>query len=73
MVQRMSAKIYIRTRTVINTDPQRRCYNGCNFSERIEFGEWHLFQEWDSHEFAELVAKGLRCERQEVKVEDSAE
>jgi hypothetical protein len=66
----MAAKIYIRTRTVVNTDPQRRCYNGCNFSERVDLGEWRLFQEWSSLEFAELVAKGLRCERQEVKVEE---
>jgi hypothetical protein len=66
----VTAEIWIRPRTVVNTDPQRRCYNGCNYSERIDLGEWHLFQTWDTVEFAELVAKGLRCERQEVEVRE---
>jgi hypothetical protein len=66
----MTTRIYIRSRTVVNTDPQRRCYNGCNFSERVELGEWRLFQTWDTREFAERVAKGLRCDRQEIKLED---
>lgn len=25
---------------VVNTDPQRRCYNGCNFSEELVWGKW---------------------------------
>lgn len=28
---------WVRT---INTDPQRRCYNGCNASERHEWTPW---------------------------------
>lgn len=66
----MAAQIWIRTRTVENTDPQRRCYNGCHYSERIVWGEWRLFQTWDTVEFAERVAKGLRCERQELEVRE---
>lgn len=66
----MTTQIWMRDRRVINTDPQRRCYNGCNFSERVEFGEWRLFQEWDTHEFAERVANGLKCDRREIKLED---
>ena len=66
----MGAEVWIRTRSVVNTDPQRRCYNGCNFSERIDFGEWRLFQTWDTVEFAERVAQGMRCERQELMVKD---
>ena len=25
---------------LINTDPQRRCYNGCNYSEKLVWGPW---------------------------------
>jgi hypothetical protein len=32
--------IQTREKTVINTDPQRRCYNGCNFSEEIVWTPW---------------------------------
>lgn len=64
----MTATIYSRKKTVINTDPQRRCYNGCNFSERIEYSEWELYQVWDTREFAERVVHGLRCERYEYKI-----
>ena len=66
----MTTRIYIRRKTVINTDPQRRCYNGCNYSERVEYSEWEKFQDWDDHEFAERVVKGLMCERHEFKLED---
>jgi len=66
----MTAEIWIRSRTVVNTDPRRRCYNGCNYSERVDFGEWRLFQTWDTVEFAESVAKGMRCERQELIVKE---
>lgn len=62
-------KIFLRTKRIINTDPQRRCYNGRNFSERIEYGEWEFFQEWEGREFTERVAAGLRRDTQEVKVE----
>lgn len=32
--------IKFRKRIVVNTDPQRRCYNGCNFSEEIRWTSW---------------------------------
>lgn len=66
----MAAEIWLRTVTVVNTDLQRRCYNGCNFSERKEHGEWRLFQTWDTKEFAKLVAKSLRGGSYEVEVRD---
>lgn len=65
----MTTHVYSRSRVKINTDPQRRCYNGCNFSERVEHGKWTLFGKFDTPEIAELVLKGLRCERYEYKVE----
>lgn len=60
--------IWLRTVTIVNTDPQRRCYNGCNFSERTDYGEWRLFQTWEGLEFSEAVARGLRRASQRVKV-----
>lgn len=33
-------EIWWRRPTIINTDPQRRCYNRCNFSEKEEWTEW---------------------------------
>lgn len=63
--------IYIRDRTIVNTDPERRCYNGCNYSEKIQYGEWRVFQTWGTLEFAKLVAKGLHCDRYDVKVEEN--
>jgi len=29
-----------RTRTLVNTDPQRRCYNGCHFSSELVWNSW---------------------------------
>ena len=30
----------------VNTDPQRRCYNGCHFSSEFRWTEWEWL-EWD--------------------------
>lgn len=32
--------IWFRRRILVNTDPQRRCYNGCNFSEELRWTDW---------------------------------
>jgi hypothetical protein len=29
-----------RREVLVNTDPQRRCYNGCNFSEEWQWTAW---------------------------------
>lgn len=29
-----------RKRRLINTDPLRRCYDGCHFSSELVWGEW---------------------------------
>jgi len=29
-----------RKRFLVNTDPQRRCYNGCHASYEYQWGEW---------------------------------
>lgn len=36
-------QIATRKRVMINTDPQRRCYNGCNYSEELQWTEWISF------------------------------
>ncbi len=33
-------EVWFRKKVAINTDPQRRCYDGCNFSERVEWTAW---------------------------------
>lgn len=32
--------VFSRKKITINTDPQRRCYDGCNFSEKVVWSEW---------------------------------
>jgi hypothetical protein len=32
--------LWFRKKIVVNTDPQRRCYDGCNFSEETVLTEW---------------------------------
>lgn len=29
-----------RKKTFVNTDPQRRCYNGCHFSGEYQWTKW---------------------------------
>lgn len=36
-------RIGCRKKIEVNTDPQRRCYNGCHFSSEIVWGEWESF------------------------------
>lgn len=38
----MSMTIQSRRRILINTDPQRRCYNGCHFSSELVWSEWEV-------------------------------
>lgn len=38
----MTVFLYVRKQVTINTDPQRRCYNGCNFSEEKVWTDWSL-------------------------------
>jgi hypothetical protein len=32
-----------RARVLVNTDPQRRCYNGCHFSSELQWTPWVTF------------------------------
>lgn len=31
-----------RNRRLVNTDPQRRCYNGCHFSSELQWTAWEV-------------------------------
>lgn len=56
--------LYVRKKITINTDPQRRCYNGCNFSEEDVWTNWEFIYssskenvEESAHVFKELNPK----------------
>ena len=34
--------IQSRTKVLVNTDPQRRCYNGCHFSSELVWTDWKV-------------------------------
>ena len=36
----MNRTIQTRRQYLVNTDPQRRCYNGCHFSSKLEWTSW---------------------------------
>lgn len=36
--------IWMRTKLVINTDPQRRCYNGCHAKSEICWSSWNVLE-----------------------------
>lgn len=48
--------VEFRKLKIENTDPQRRCYNGCNFSERVYWSEWDDLLSYDTIEDAEESA-----------------
>jgi hypothetical protein len=40
----MTLKIMYRKRVLVNTDPQRRCYDGCHFSSELRWTEWESLE-----------------------------
>lgn len=66
----MSYELHIRRGTLINTDPQRRCYNGAYFSAHMEWSAWELWIRdftFDTLEKAEYTAKLFCRDDQQVK------
>ena len=51
----MSAKFMVefRKKVIVNTDPQRRCYWGCNFSEKVVWTDWADICAYSTREIAE--------------------
>jgi len=42
-----------RMRQLVNTDPQRRCYNGCHAASELVWTDWEVFDIRATHEAAE--------------------
>ena len=64
----MSVDVLCRPVTVTNTDPQRRCYNGVNFSEETTYGPWTLFGTYVDEATARRVVKAFQCDRWQYKI-----
>lgn len=48
-------QIQFRSRVIVNTDPQRRCYNGVNFSEEKRWTEWTSFGRYSKEDGEESI------------------
>ena len=44
MSTRVRLQLETRKKKLINTDPQRRCYNGCHFSSEVVWGPWEWLE-----------------------------
>jgi hypothetical protein len=40
----MALQLVVRQQHEVNTDPQRRCYNGCHFSSELQWSSFELLQ-----------------------------
>jgi len=49
----MSVTIMCRSKVFVNTDPQRRCYNGAFKSYRYDWGQWEELDTQDTKEDAD--------------------
>ena len=46
-------KVSVRKQIEVNTDPQRRCYNGCHFSSETVWTDWTHICTYSAREDAE--------------------
>jgi hypothetical protein len=53
--------LWFRKKTVVNTDPQRRCYDGCNFSEETVWTAWA--EVYSSYSKADLHDSAVQFKR----------
>ncbi len=56
----MKHAIWFRKRILVNTDPQRRVYDGQPFSSRLEWSRWTLLYPLATKEDAEVSAASWR-------------
>lgn len=69
----MSYELHIRRGIEYNTDPQRRCYNGCHASSEVVWSEWEKWLGgYPTLESAEYAAKLFAREDQQFKVAEEA-
>lgn len=75
MIEDKSYAILTRRLELVNTDPQRRCYNGCNYSSAMVWTAWSILETGWAKEAAErrlkfcpelneysISQKGEKCE-----------
>ena len=46
MTTNSDLEIHVRRKLLVNTDPQRRCYNGCHFSCETQWSDWEYLERW---------------------------
>ena len=65
--------VLFREKRTVNTDPENRCYNGCNFSEETIWTEWELVAYYSTKDGAEESATLFKRinPSQEYKVEEA--
>jgi len=61
-------EVHIRRGTLINDDPQNRCYNGCYFKSHMEWSDWEHWMDMPSLEHAKRAARIFAREDQQLKV-----
>jgi hypothetical protein len=64
----MTHALMIRRGTLINDDPQRRCYNGCYYKSHVEWTEWKHWMDFPSEEAAKTAKRLFSRADQEFKV-----
>jgi len=52
--------VWFRKKIEVNTDPQRRCYDGHHFSSKMIWTEWAGICVYSSKEIAEQTAKTFK-------------
>lgn len=63
----MSYIVQIRSGKIVNTDPQRRCYNGCHASSRTDWENWRHWDEVPTLEDAERHVRLFQRDNQQLR------
>ena len=69
----MTYEVHIRRGTLINDDPQKRCYNGCYFKSHMEWGAWEKWMEGPDKEWADRTVQLFQREDQQLKAVEKVE
>ena len=57
----MRTTVWTREQRIVNTDPERRCYNGCNFSEAKVWSAWRPLYTLPTKEEADFGVANWRA------------
>lgn len=71
----MKHGVYFRKQVTVNTDPQRRCYDGCHFSSEKVWTAWELVCAYTEEATAEQTMAAFQDinPQREYKVEATYE